>query len=189
MDFATVLLLAVGLSMDALAVSIGRGAVLPRQERVRGAFSMAVAFGLFQALMPVAGWLLGSAFAGLIEEVDHWIAFLLLAGIGGRMIYESFFGNDDEERPALSLRVLLLLAVATSIDALAVGIGLRLADPAAPILAAALLIGVVTFSLSLGGGLLGSRIGERFGRSMEALGGAVLIGIGLRILAEHLGTG
>jgi manganese efflux pump family protein len=186
MDPVSVLLIAVGLSMDALAVAIGRGSGLSRADRVRGALSMALAFGLFQALMPVAGWLLGSAFAGLIESVDHWIAFVLLAGIGGRMIYESFFGEDDGERPALSLRVLLLLAVATSIDALAVGIGLRLADPATPILVAALLIGIVTFGLSLVGGLLGSRLGERFGRSMEALGGAVLIGIGLRILAEHL---
>lgn len=187
MDFTSVLLIAVGLSMDSLAVAIGRGALLPRPERVRGAFSMAVAFGLFQALMPVAGWLLGSAFAGLIGGVDHWIAFVLLAGIGGRMIYESIFGGEDGEGPALSLRVLLLLAVATSIDALAIGIGLRLADPATPILVAALLIGIVTFGLSLTGGLLGSRLGERFGRSMEALGGAVLIGIGLRILVEHLG--
>ena len=186
MDLVSVLLIAVGLSMDAFAVAIGRGAVLPRPERVRGALSMALAFGLFQALMPVAGWLLGSAFAGLIEGVDHWIAFLLLAGIGGRMIYEAVRAGEEEVRPALSVRVLLLLAVATSIDALAVGIGLRLADPATPILVAGLLIGIVTFGLSLAGGLLGSRLGERFGRSMEVLGGVVLIGIGLRILVEHL---
>jgi putative Mn2+ efflux pump MntP len=136
--------------------------------------------------MPVAGWLLGSAFAEFIGGIDHWIAFLFLAGIGGRMIYEATAGHEDADRPALSLRVLLLLAVATSIDALAVGIGLRLADPATPILATGLLIGVVTFGLSLAGGLLGSRLGERFGRAMEAVGGVVLIGIGLRILVTHL---
>jgi putative Mn2+ efflux pump MntP len=186
MDLLSVLLIAVGLSMDAFAVAIGRGSALPRPERVRGALSMALAFGLFQALMPVAGWLLGSAFAGFIGGIDHWIAFLLLAAIGGRMCYDALFGREEEARPALSVRVLLLLAVATSIDALAVGIGLRLADPATPILVAAALIGIVTFGLSLAGGLLGSRLGERFGRSMEVLGGVVLIGIGLRILVEHL---
>lgn len=186
MDLVPVLLIAVGLSMDALAVAIGRGAVLTGAERMRGALAMALAFGAFQALMPVAGWFLGSAFAGYIEAIDHWIAFLLLAGIGGRMIYEAVSGHGDEERPDLSVRVLLLLAVATSIDALAVGIGLRLADPATPILVAAGLIGTVTFGFSLAGGLLGSRLGERFGRTMEAVGGAVLIGIGLRILLEHL---
>lgn len=186
MDFVSVLLIAVGLSMDAFAVAIGRGAVIPRGARARGALSMALAFGLFQALMPVAGWLLGSALAGLIEGVDHWIAFLLLAGIGGRMVYEAITGHEEAAPPPLSARVLLLLAVATSIDALAVGIGLRLADPATPIGTVALLIGCVTFGFSLGGGLLGSRLGERFGRSMEALGGVVLIGIGLRILVTHL---
>ncbi len=186
MDLASVPLIAVGLSMDAFAVAIGRGAMLPRAERARGALSMALAFGLFQALMPVAGWLLGSAFADLIGGIDHWIAFLLLAGIGGRMCYEAATGHGDDVRPTLSIRVLLLLAVATSIDALAVGIGLRLADPATPILAAGLLIGIVTFGFSLTGGLAGSRLGERFGRSMEALGGVVLIGIGLRILVTHL---
>jgi putative Mn2+ efflux pump MntP len=101
------------------------------------------------------------------------------------MVYDAVTG-DEETPPPLSARVLLLLAVATSIDALAVGIGLRLADPATQIVVAALLIGCVTFGLSLAGGLLGSRLGERFGRSMEALGGIVLIGIGLRILVTHL---
>lgn len=186
MDLASVLLIAIGLSMDAFAVAIGRGAVLTRGERTRGALAMALAFGLFQALMPVAGWLLGSAFAGFLSGIDHWIAFLLLAGIGGRMIYEAGTGQEKEERPTLTLKVLLLLAIATSIDALAVGLGLRLADPATPILLAALLIGAVTFGLSLAGGLLGSRLGERFGRSMEVVGGVVLIGIGLRILVTHL---
>jgi putative Mn2+ efflux pump MntP len=185
MDPASLLLIALGLSMDAFAVAIGRGAVLARGMRARGALAMALAFGLFQALMPAAGWLLGSAFAGFITGIDHWIAFLLLAGIGGRMIVGAVHGGDEESQ-ALSVRMLLLLAVATSIDALAVGIGLRLADPSTQILLAALLIGGVTFGLSLAGGLLGSRLGERFGRTMEVVGGVVLIGIGLRILVTHL---
>lgn len=186
MDVAGVLLTAVGLSMDALAVAIGRGAVLPRPERVRGAVAMALAFGGFQGLMLVAGWYLGGAVAGLVEAVDHWVAFLLLAGIGGRMIWEAARGDSEEREPSLSLRLLLVLAVATSIDSFAVGIGLRLADPAMSILAAGLLVGAVTFAFSIAGGLLGSRLGERFGRSMEAIGGLVLIGIGVRILAGHL---
>jgi putative Mn2+ efflux pump MntP len=186
MDVAGVLLIAVGLSMDALAVAIGRGAVLPRPARRRGAFAMALAFGGFQGLMLLAGWYLGGTVAGLVEAVDHWVAFLLLAGIGGRMIWEAARGEAEDRDPTLSLRVLLVLAVATSIDSFAVGIGLRLADPAMPVLEAGLLIGAVTFAFSLAGGLLGSRLGERFGSSMEALGGLVLIGIGVRILVEHL---
>ncbi len=184
MDLLTVLLIAVGLSMDACAVAIGRGTALPPSKRWRGVLLMALFFGLFQALMPVAGWLLGSAFAGLIAGVDHWIAFLLLTGIGGKMIYEAASGEEREADPSLSLRLLLVLAVATSIDALAVGIGLAVL--ATPILTPAALIGGVTFLLSLAGGLLGVRLGERFGRRMEALGGIVLIAIGLRILVSHL---
>ena len=186
MDTLSVLLIAIGLSMDALAVAIGRGAAIPPEARVQGVLAMGITFGLFQALMPIGGWFLGSSFATLVGAIDHWFAFLLLALIGGRMVYEAATRSGDEERAPLTLWTLLLLAVATSIDALAVGVGLRFADPAMPILTAAALIGVVTFSFSLGGGLLGSRLGERFGRSMEALGGLVLIGIGLRILLEDL---
>ena len=186
MDLAVVLLIAVGLSMDALAVAIGRGAVLPRAERRRGALAMALAFGGFQGLMLVAGWYLGGAVADLVQAVDHWVAFLLLVGIGGRMIWEAARGDAEGRDPDLSIRLLFVLAVATSIDSFAVGIGLRLADPAMPVLEAGLVIGAVTFAFSLAGGLLGSRLGERFGRSMEAIGGLVLIGIGVRILAGHL---
>lgn len=186
MDVVSVLLIAVGLSMDAFAVAIGRGAAIPRDGRARAALAMALAFGLFQALMALAGWYLGSAFADLITAVDHWIAFVLLAGIGGRMIYESLRDDAHGVSEPLSLRVLLGLAVATSVDSLAVGIGLRLADTSTPIVAAALLIGSVTLGLSLVGGLIGSRLGERFGRWMEVVGGVVLIGIGFRILLEHL---
>ena len=184
MDLLTVLLIAVGLSMDACAVAIGRGTALQPSKRWRDVLMMALFFGLFQALMPVIGWLLGSAFAGLIGGVDHWIAFLLLAGIGGKMIHEAVSGAEDEADASLSIRLLLVLAVATSIDALAVGIGLAIL--ATPILMPAVLIGGVTFLLSFAGGLLGSRLGERFGRRMEALGGLVLIGIGIRILVSHL---
>lgn len=184
MELPEVLLVAVGLSMDACAVSMGRGTALHSSERVRGVLMMAFSFGLFQALMPITGWLVGSSFAALIGSFDHWIAALLLAGIGGRMIHESLHGENEDKRTELTLRLLLMLALATSIDALAVGIGFAIIDE--PILVPAALIGVVTFTVSLAGGLLGTGLGLRFGRGMEAIGGLVLIAIGLRILLSHL---
>ncbi len=184
MDLLEVLLVALGLSMDACAVSIGRGTALGSSERVRGVLAMALFFGLFQALMPIAGWYIGSSFAALIEQADHWIAALLLAIIGGRMIYESLSGTESERSADLSLRLILVLALATSIDALAVGVGIAVL--AEPILVPATLIGGVTFIISLAGGLLGSRLGDQFGRRMEVIGGIVLIGIGTRILISHL---
>lgn len=184
MDPIEVLLVAIGLSMDACAVSIGRGAALSSSQRVREVLIMALFFGLFQALMPIVGWYIGSSFAALIESVDHWIAALLLAVIGGRMIHESLSGEEKERSQDLPLRLILILALATSIDALAVGIGLAVLDE--PILVPAALIGGVTFIVSLAGGLLGSRLGEQFGRRMEVVGGIVLIGIGLRILVSHM---
>jgi len=185
-DTNSLLLVAIGLSMDAFAVAIGRGTVISRGNRVRGALAMALAFGAFQALMPLAGWYVGSGVARIFGEIGHWIAFLLLAGIGGRMVHDSFSADRGSTEPVLSARLLLLLALATSIDALVAGVGLRLADPATSIVRAALMIGFVTFALSLAGGLAGSRLGERFGRSMEALGGIVLVAIGLRILVSNL---
>lgn len=184
MDLVEVLLIAVGLSMDACAVAIGRGTALHASQRVRGVLIMALFFGLFQGLMPVVGWYVGLSFAFLIESVDHWIAFLLLAGIGGRMIYESLSGEERDRSSDLSLRLLFVLALATSIDALAVGIGLAVLNE--PIVLFAILIGGVTFVISFGGGLLGSGLEKQYGRRIEVIGGIVLIGIGLRILASHL---
>jgi putative Mn2+ efflux pump MntP len=187
MDLISVLFIAVGLSMDACAVAIARGTVLVGPTRTRMVVTMAFLFGLFQAVMPIVGWVLGSTFSGLIEGVDHWIAFFLLAGIGGKMIYEGRADMSSDHEPDLSIKVLLLLAIATSIDALAVGIGLAVL--ATPIIEPAVLIGGVTFALTLIGGFVGIRFGERFGKRMEILGGVVLIAIGLRILLSHLVLG
>ena len=186
-------LVAIGLAMDAFAVSISSGICIP-DLRPRHALRAAAAFGLFQFLMPVAGWLLGSTFRSLIQGFDHWIAFGLLALIGGKMVKESFeiedpAACDDEEKEAvakgiLDLGTLLGLAVATSIDALAVGLSYRMIGE--PILLASLVIGVVTFALSLVGVEVGKRLGAGFERWAEVAGGVVLIGIGGKILLEHL---
>ncbi len=184
MTLAQILLIALGLSMDALAVAIACGLAV-RQSRFRHAFKVALFFGLFQALMPMAGWLAGVSLRGLISGVDHWVAFGLLAAIGGKMIAESFRRGDAGcASGPLHLPRLLLLSVATSIDALAVGLSLALLET--PIVGPALLIGAVTFGISLPGGLIGSRLGPFFGRRVEVLGGLILVGIGLKILAGHL---
>lgn len=185
MNILSIILIAVALSMDALAVALARGMAV-RERRLRQAFRIALFFGLFQALMPMLGWLAGGELRAFISGLDHWVAFGLLALIGGKMVWESF-RPQAAAGPAgpTGLGTLLLLAVATSIDALAVGLSLSLLQ--VPIVKPALLIGAVTFGLSLLGGLLGSRVGYLFGRWVEALGGLILIGIGLKILLEHLG--
>jgi len=187
----TWILVAFGLAADAFAVSVSNGICIP-QLKPRHALRAALAFGLFQFGMPLAGWALGGAFRSLIQDFDHWIAFGLLALIGGKMIKESFDMEDpsacDDGGPAkksiLDLGTLLVLAVATSIDALAVGLSYRMIE--APILVPALIIGVVTFGLSFIGTEFGKRIGVKFERWAEIAGGAVLIGIGAKILVEHL---
>ena len=180
-------LIAVGLSMDAFAVSICKGlsvgAVRPRHALTAGLW-----FGGFQALMPLLGWLLGSRFQALITSVDHWIAFVLLCAIGGNMVRESrTCGACREMDASFASKVMLPLAVATSIDALAVGVSLTCME--VDILAAAGVIGAVAFCLSVLGGLLGRRLGCLFQRRAELAGGIVLILIGVRILIEHLTGG
>ena len=185
MDVATVLLIAAGLSMDALAVSIAWGVSLEK-DRMKTALLMALFFGGFQALMPVIGWAAGLSFVHRISGIDHWIAFLILCIIGAKMCYESFEGEDGERNTTPpSLSVLLLLALATSIDALAVGISFAFLNT--DIIAPALLFGAVTFCISFLGVLLGRRLGCIFGRRIELLGGIILIGIGVKILFEHMG--
>ncbi len=193
---STFLLIALGLAMDAFAVSISSGICIPRLE-LRFALRAALAFGLFQFGMPVAGWLLGMSFRGLIQGFDHWIAFGLLAIVGGKMIVEFVRDSakpqeacDDGERPRRSIltwRGLLVLAVATSVDALAVGLSYSLLGTA--ILQPAAIIGVVTFALSLVGCEFGKRIGQKFEGWAELAGGIVLVGIGAKILVEHLAKG
>ena len=184
------ILVAIGLAMDAFAVSISSGICIP-DLRPRHALRAAAAFGLFQFLMPVAGWLLGSTFSGLIQGFDHWIAFGLLAIVGGKMIFEAIKARNEEAceddgkaASILSLPGLLVLSVATSIDALAVGLSYSVLGT--PILLPAAIIGLVTFALCVVGCEFGKRIGAKFERWATLAGGLVLVGIGAKIAIEHL---
>jgi manganese efflux pump family protein len=184
MEILATLLIAVGLAMDSFAVSISGGTTV-RHDWLRHALIVGALFGGFQALMPVIGWLGGVGLAMYIAGYGHWIAFLLLALIGGKMIYEGIGNSEEEvrlESPAMT--TLLLLAVATSIDALAVGVTFAVLDTS--ILVPVIVIGLVTFGFSVAGVFIGARFGHIFERRMEIIGGLILIGIGLRILLEHL---
>lgn len=182
MDLITVLLIAVGLAMDAFAVSIARGMAADR-DRFKQAVTLAALFGVFQMLMPAVGWLVGHNFADAIEAVGHWVAFGLLVFIGVKMIYDALRGDGDEgER--LTLVTALVLAVATSIDALMVGLSFAFLESS--VLEPIIMIGTVTFALCLPGFVFGSRLGKLFGEKVRIVGGAILILIGLRILVEHL---
>lgn len=178
------MLIALGLAMDAFAVSLGVGTCGQADDR-RSIFRLSFHFGVFQALMPVLGWLAGSSVDQYIRGFDHWIAFVLLAYVGGKMIWEGVRGKAEGyvENPTRG-RMLVLLSVATSIDALAVGLSLAMLQVS--VVFPAIIIGLVAFGLSLVGLKLGCRLGEKFGQRVEILGGLILIGIGLRILIEHL---
>ena len=183
MHLSELLLIAVGLSMDAFAVSVCKGLSV-RRLSVRHALLAGLYFGGFQFLMPVLGWLLGYRFEALIASVDHWIAFVLLGLIGANMIRESF-SDAEKLDDDFGVPTMLLLAIATSIDALAVGV--TFAFLAVRILPAAGLIGVTTFGLSALGIAIGHAFGTRCKAGAERLGGIILILMGLEILLEHLG--
>ena len=179
-----IFLIAVSLALDAFAVSVSSGIAIPGFGW-KQAVKMGLWFGTFQFAMPLAGWLLGSSVSGYIEAVDHWVAFGLLALIGGRMAWGAVRGGgDEEEAPAdLSAKRLCLLAIATSSDALAVGVSM--AFMRVDVLFSAIIIGIVAFVLSVVGGLAGRRLGSLFQQRAELVGGLVLIGIGIKILVEH----
>lgn len=183
MSFLTNFLLALGLSMDAFAVSMSSGTTI-RPFRLKDALKLAFFFGGFQALMPILGWLGGSAISGFISDYAPWIAFGLLVFIGGKMIYEALYGDPEGKLNSLNYSVLLVLSIATSIDALAVGISFAFINT--PILEPAIIIGCVTFFVSLCGAILGYRIGHFFEHEVEIIGGLILIGLGGKVLAEHL---
>jgi putative Mn2+ efflux pump MntP len=186
MGWLELILIALGLSMDAFAVSLCKGMGM-RRLQMRAAAVIALFFGGFQAMMPLVGWLLGKQFESYITGVDHWIAFGLLAFIGGKMIYEVYKKDSCPSGGAdgVNIRELLLLAVATSLDALAVGITLAFLQVS--ILSAVSLIGIVTFLLSFTGVGIGFKFGAKLQSKAGLLGGTVLILIGLKILLEHLG--
>lgn len=183
MGITELIIIAIGLSMDAFAVSIGKGLALPR-VRYRHALCAGLWFGGFQALMPVAGYLLGSAFASFVEAWDHWISFILLAYIGINMIKEAFESKEESKDKSFAIRIMFLLAVATSIDALAVGVSLAFLN--ASILSSAMVIGITTFLFSAAGVYIGNLFGNRYRKTAECIGGVILIVIGIKILIEHL---
>ena len=194
MSLIDIILLAVALAMDCLTVSIVSGVIEVKSEEVKDEkwwiIRMAFLFGLFQAMMPLIGWLGISHFQAYMEAYDHCIAFTMLGFIGGRMVWESFGSDEEQHFNPRKLRTQLLLAIATSIDALAVGISFACTGYTAvgQLTLPLIIIGVVSFLFSL----IGYRLGARFGRSIaqrlkpELFGGIILIGIGVKILAEHL---
>jgi putative Mn2+ efflux pump MntP len=188
MTFGALLLLAIGLAMDATAVSAARGLATPK-ILPRHVALVAVFFGGFQALMPALGWLLGSKLGPLVQAWDHWIAFALLAAIGGKMLWEARAGESDEHEETgpsdrFGLKVMFVLAIATSIDSLAAGITLPLLD--APMLLSFATIGITTALLSSLGLFAGRYFGSMLGKRLDVAGGLVLIGLGTKILVEHL---
>ncbi len=183
MEFLTSLLIALGLAMDAFAVSLGIGTTGQAKDR-RAKFRLAFHFGVFQAGMTLLGWLAGSTIANFINAFDHWIALVLLAYVGINMIRSGFDADGETYRTDPSKgKTLMMLCVATSLDAMAVGLSMAMIHT--PVIFPSLIIGVVASGLSIFGLLAGHKLGEAFGKRMEILGGLILVGIGIRILLVH----
>lgn len=180
------ILLALGLAMDAFAVAVCKGLSMTKLN-YRNATIIALFFGMFQALMPLLGWLLGSQFSSYISAYSHWVVFVLLTFIGGRMIYGAMTDIEEDKRDGdkLDFKELFILALATSIDALAVGISFALM-PNSNILVSVATIGIITFLLSFLGVVIGNRFGREYKSRAELFGGAILIAIGLKTLIEQL---
>ena len=184
MGLIELFLIAVGLSMDAFAVSVCKGLAMPKCTFKKAAI-VGLWFGGFQALMPAIGYILGAQFQEAIASIDHWIAFVLLALIGGNMIHEALDNDEEEADASLDVKTMFLLAVATSIDALAIGI--TFAFLKVNIIPAVCFIGIVTFIISFAGVKIGNVFGARYKNKAEIVGGIILILLGLKILFEHLG--
>lgn len=185
MGVLELLLLSVGLAMDAFAVSVCKG-ISMKKMNWKKAIIIGLYFGGLQALMPTIGYFLGAAFQSLITSIDHWIAFILLGIIGGGMIKESF-GDDEENRnDDVSFKTMIVLAIATSIDALAIGITFAFLN--VNLVLAISLIGIITFILSVFGTKIGNRFGDKYEKKAEFLGGVILVLLGIKILLEHLGV-
>lgn len=185
MGTAGLILVALSLSMDAFAVSVCKGLSLGK-IRLRHMLTVGAWFGIFQALMPLIGYLLGSTMSNIVAEFDHWIACALLVIIGGNMVREAVFSDEEEpQEPSLSPAAMIMPAIATSIDALAVGVTFAFLD--VPVAAAVVTIGLVAFAVSALGVKLGSIFGEKYSTGAEITGGIALILLGMKILAEGLG--
>ena len=186
MGIFELLLLSIGLGMDAFAVSVCKGISMKKMDWKKACI-VGLYFGGFQALMPVIGYFLGTSFQSIITNIDHWVAFVLLGIIGGKMIQEAFQKDKDEEEYSsdVSVKTMLILSVATSIDALAVGIPFAFLN--VNLLLAITFIGLITFVLSVVGTKIGNRFGDKYKGKAEFIGGIILILIGFKILFEHLG--
>ena len=185
MSLLTIFLLAVGLGIDAFSVAIGIGAT-HQNKSWKPVLRLSCAFGLFQFFMPLIGWLAGSTVVDLIANFDHWIAFGLLVLIGGKMILEGFEKEPNGEKADKTKGLpLLMLSIATSIDALAVGFSFSVLKT--PVLYPSVMIGIVCFAMTAIGMIFGKALARLFGRKVEIIGGLVLIGIGVKILVEHIG--
>ena len=183
MGIIELILLSIGLGMDAFAVSICKGISMKKMDWKKACI-IGLYFGGFQAIMPVIGYFLGSTFENIITNFDHWVAFILLAIIGGNMIKESFNKESENINDDVNFKTMIILAIATSIDALAVGITFAFFN--VNLILAITLIGVITFILSVIGTKVGNRFGDKYENKAEFIGGVILILLGLKILLEHL---
>jgi putative Mn2+ efflux pump MntP len=187
MSISSIILIAIALAMDAFAVAVSTGFTIHRLK-IRHSLIIATWFGLFQAIMPLIGWLGGIQLQELIKGIDHWIIFGLLTFIGAKMIYESFkIDSVEKTSDPLAINVLFLLSIATSLDALAAGFTFALLD--VDIVLPVLIIGIVTFVMSYAGAWIGNKVGHFFEKKIEIAGGLILIAIGLKILVSHLMAG
>ncbi len=183
MDWISITIIAIGLSMDSFAVSIGNGLSL-KKLNFKNIFFISFSLAFFQALFPLIGWLAGREIEHLIKEIDHWIAFILLLGIGGKMIYEGITHKEEDSPQKISILLIISQSIATSIDALAVGISFALLDIS--IITTVIIIGGVTHFFSFVGMQLGKYFNKKSKFALEIFGGLVLIGIGIKILIEHI---
>ncbi len=184
MELFEIIFIGIGLAMDAFAVSVCKGLSM-KKINWKNLIIIALYFGLFQAFMPVIGYFLGSTFSIIVQKIDHWIAFILLAAIGANMIKESTDDEIEKRNDKVDFKTMIILAIATSIDALAVGVTFAFFE--VNLILAITIIGVITFILSALGVLIGNKFGDKFQNKAELAGGIILIIIGLKILLEHLG--
>lgn len=185
MELFEIVFIGIGLAMDAFAVSVCKGLSM-KKLKWKNVLIIALYFGIFQALMPVVGYLLGASFSSFVQKADHWIAFILLSIIGGNMIRESFDKENEGGNDSVDFKTMIVLAVATSIDALAVGVTFAFFE--VNLILAVTVIGVITFVMSIAGVLIGNKFGDKLQDKAELTGGIILIIIGLKILLEHLGV-
>ena len=184
MSIIEILLIAIGLAMDAFAVSVCKGLSMKKMSWKK-ALIVGLYVGIFQALMPIAGYFLGSTFEDLVTHIDHWIAFTLLVAIGSNMLKEAFANDSENCNDNVDFKTMIVLAIATSIDALAVGITFAFLQ--VNIWVSAAIIGIITLLISIVGVKIGNRFGDKYERKAETVGGLILIFMGIKILLEHLG--